>query len=346
MGSKNSIVDKIIFYILQRHHKVNYFIDVFTGGFAVSDYVLQHTNKKVLANDFNKYVIALLDKTLKGELPDKIYDWVSRETFMDVKNNPDNYEDWYVGYILTIWSFGNSQQAYMYGKDIEQDKKNIHNIIVFNKFADEFKNFKKIIPEKIQKLDYKRHKEKRNKVLNVLKNYFNEKTLIENLQRTERLDRVQLYNKDWKRDKRLDMVQNLAQLERVQNLERLDMVQNLAQLDRVQLYNKDWKDFLKETPHEVLKDSIIYCDPPYEDTAEYMIDGFNHDEFWQWFRETPYCVYVSSYKAPDDIEPLNFEYKNQLLSGGVGKVATENIYWNGKGDYIPTMEDLLFNIKE
>lgn len=77
-----------------------------------------------------------------------------------------------------------------------------------------------------------------------------------------------------------------------------------------------------------------------------MIDGFNHGDFWQWFRETHYCVYVSSYKAPDDIKPLNFEYKNQLLSGGGGKVATENIYWNGKGNYIPTMEDLLFNTEE
>lgn len=306
MGSKNSIVDDIIFYILQRHYDTKYFIDLFTGGFAVSHYVLENTNKIIYANDLNRYVIALLDKTLKGELPDKIYDWVSRETFNDVKDNPDNYENWYVGYVLTVWSFGNSQQSYMYGKDIEQDKKSVHNLIVFNKYDENTLQFKKEIPDSILNMDYKIQPEKRLYILNIIKKY-------------------------------LDKMQNLNQIER------LSGVQDLERLGRVQLFNKDWKDFIKETPHEILKDSIIYCDPPYEDTAEYMVDGFNHDEFWQWFRETPYCVYVSSYKAPDDIKPLNFEYKNQLLSGGVGKLVTENIYWNGKGNYIPTMEDLLFN---
>lgn len=306
MGSKNSIVDDIIFYILQRHYDTKYFIDLFTGGFAVSHYVLENTNKIIYANDLNKYVIALLDKTLKAELPDKIYDWVSRETFNDVKDNPDNYENWYVGYVLTVWSFGNSQQSYMYGKDIEQDKKSVHNLIVFNKYDENTLQFKKEIPDSILNMDYKIQPEKRLYILNIIKKY-------------------------------LDKMQNLNQIER------LSGVQDLERLGRVQLFNKDWKDFIKETPHEILKDSIIYCDPPYEDTAEYMVDGFNHDEFWQWFRETPYCVYVSSYKAPDDIKPLNFEYKNQLLSGGVGKLVTENIYWNGKGNYIPTMEDLLFN---
>lgn len=306
MGSKNSIVDDIIFYILQRHYDTKYFIDLFTGGFAVSHYVLENTNKIIYANDLNRYVIALLDKTLKAELPDKIYDWVSRETFNDVKDNPDNYENWYVGYVLTVWSFGNSQQSYMYGKDIEQDKKSVHNLIVFNKYDENTLQFKKEIPDSILNMDYKIQPEKRLYILNIIKKY-------------------------------LDKMQNLNQIER------LSGVQDLERLGRVQLFNKDWKDFIKETPHEILKDSIIYCDPPYEDTAEYMVDGFNHDEFWQWFRETPYCVYVSSYKAPDDIKPLNFEYKNQLLSGGVGKLVTENIYWNGKGNYIPTMEDLLFN---
>lgn len=306
MGSKNSIVDKIIFYILQRHYDTKYFIDLFTGGFAVSHYVLENTNKIIYANDLNRYVIALLDKTLKAELPDKIYDWVSRETFNDVKDNPDNYENWYVGYVLTVWSFGNSQQSYMYGKDIEQDKKSVHNLIVFNKYDENTLQFKKEIPDSILNMDYKIQPEKRLYILNIIKKY-------------------------------LDKMQNLNQIER------LSGVQDLERLGRVQLFNKDWKDFIKETPHEILKDSIIYCDPPYEDTAEYMVDGFNHDEFWQWFRETPYCVYVSSYKAPDDIKPLNFEYKNQLLSGGVGKLVTENIYWNGKGNYISTMEDLLFN---
>src|SRR5690554_4809114 len=125
MGSKSSIVDDIIFYILQRHYDNKYFIDVFCGGFAVSHYVLEKTNMKVLANDKNRYVVALIEQTLKG-LPDSVYDFITRETFFDVINNPDKYDDWYVGYVSTIWSFGNNQQGYMFGQDIEQEKKSMH----------------------------------------------------------------------------------------------------------------------------------------------------------------------------------------------------------------------------
>lgn len=63
-----------------------------------------------------------------------------------------------------------------------------------------------------------------------------------------------------------------------------------------------------------------------------------------YFRKTPYCVYVSSYNAPPDIKPVSFDLKNQTLAGGVGKKVVENIYWNGKGNPEPTMEDLLFNL--
>jgi hypothetical protein len=35
---------------------------------------------------------------------------VSRAKFEDVIKNPDKYEDWYVGYIQCVWSFGNNQK--------------------------------------------------------------------------------------------------------------------------------------------------------------------------------------------------------------------------------------------
>jgi hypothetical protein len=75
---------------------------------------------------------------------------------------------------------------------------------------------------------------------------------------------------------------------------------------------------------------------------------FSYDKFWEWFRNCPYPVYVSSYTAPDDIKPLNFERKAQLLDNGhkgdnkQKKLVMENIYWNGKGDAEPLGIDLLF----
>lgn len=53
---------------------------------------------------------------------------------------------------------------------------------------------------------------------------------------------------------------------------------------------------------DIPKNSIIYCDPPYEGTTKYK-DGFNHSEFWEWVRTKSlegHSVFVSEYIAPDD----------------------------------------------
>ena len=42
------------------------------------------------------------------------FNWVSRDTFNKVKDNPEKFEKWYVGYVLTIWSFGNRQGLYVW----------------------------------------------------------------------------------------------------------------------------------------------------------------------------------------------------------------------------------------
>ena len=53
---------------------------------------------------------------------------------------------------------------------------------------------------------------------------------------------------------------------------------------------------------DIPKNSIIYCDPPYEGATKYK-DGFNHSEFWEWVRTKSlegHSVFVSEYDAPDD----------------------------------------------
>ncbi len=48
--------------------------------------------------------------------------------------------------------------------------------------------------------------------------------------------------------------------------------------------------------------SLIYCDPPYENTTSYK-DIFNHIEFWQWCRDKTaegHTVFISEYNAPTD----------------------------------------------
>jgi DNA adenine methylase len=53
---------------------------------------------------------------------------------------------------------------------------------------------------------------------------------------------------------------------------------------------------------DIPQKSIIYCDPPYENTTKYK-DGFNHAEFWSWAREKSlegHSVFISEYSAPKD----------------------------------------------
>lgn len=49
------------------------------------------------------------------------------------------------------------------------------------------------------------------------------------------------------------------------------------------------------------KDSLIYCDPPYQNTSGYKTGDFNHEEFFEWCRsqkENGNVVFVSEYEAP------------------------------------------------
>lgn len=53
-----------------------------------------------------------------------------------------------------------------------------------------------------------------------------------------------------------------------------------------------------------IKNAVIYCDPPYQNTTKYSTKDFDYEEFWQWCREmsSDNIVLISEYNAPDDFE--------------------------------------------
>ena len=66
----------------------------------------------------------------------------------------------------------------------------------------------------------------------------------------------------------------------------------------VELYSTDYK--LLDIPDH----SLIYCDPPYANTAGYGFE-FNHEEFYSWCRDKVaegHYLFVSEYDMPDDFE--------------------------------------------
>ncbi len=66
--------------------------------------------------------------------------------------------------------------------------------------------------------------------------------------------------------------------------------------------------------------SIIYCDPPYQNTSNYRTGIFDHDRFWNWCSEMcnkGHKVFVSEYTAPPDWMCVwSKEVKSSLSANG------------------------------
>lgn len=77
------------------------------------------------------------------------------------------------------------------------------------------------------------------------------------------------------------------------------------------------------------ENGIVYCDPPYKGTAEYMVDGFDSEKFYDWCRNCPNIVLISEYDMPEDFFLLE---EWDLASQGGGnkntKTARERLYCN------------------
>lgn len=79
--------------------------------------------------------------------------------------------------------------------------------------------------------------------------------------------------------------------ESLQSLQSLQRLQRLQSLQRLQ---RDYRDVPIED------DAVIYCDPPYKDTAEYAHGEFDHEAFYDWCEAQTQPVYISEYSMPSD----------------------------------------------
>lgn len=82
---------------------------------------------------------------------------------------------------------------------------------------------------------------------------------------------------------------------------------------------------------EIPPNSLIYCDPPYEGTAEYKaVNKINHNDFWQWCRDMSkkgHNVFISEYNAPDDFECVwEKEIASSLTKDTGSKKAVEKLF--------------------
>lgn len=81
----------------------------------------------------------------------------------------------------------------------------------------------------------------------------------------------------------------------------------------------------------VPKKSLLYCDPPYQNTSGYKTNFFPHDNFFEWCRRMSYdeghTVFISEYNAPDDFKCVwQTEVTETLRSKGKANVKVEKLF--------------------
>ena len=102
MGSKNRISKELV-PIIQAYIKSDTigYLEPFVGGCNVIDKI-KHSNR--IGADIHKQLIALFNK-LQTDM-DKIPDIITNIEYNRVKENKDKYDDWYLGLVGFLGSFG------------------------------------------------------------------------------------------------------------------------------------------------------------------------------------------------------------------------------------------------
>ena len=292
-GSKTKVIEQIARYFPNADH----FYDLFGGGFSVSHYMIENRKKSFKQfhyNEIRKGLPELIQDAIAGKYNYDVFkpEWISREIFMSEKESNC--------YIKIIWSFGNNGENYLFGKDIEEQKRSMHMAVVF----DEFDQFM-IDTFKIDK--WPNHLDITGKRLYLIRILAVEKKRVD-LQRLERLQQLE----------------RLEQLEQLERLEQLQQLQQLQRLEQLHFTNLSYEQV------EIKPNSVIYCDIPYQGTADYG-NSFNHKMFFDWANAQNNPVFVSEYQIKDDRFYLLKEISHRSTFASCGNKnipVTERLYGN------------------
>ena len=88
---------------------------------------------------------------------------------------------------------------------------------------------------------------------------------------------------------------------------------------------------------EIMPNSLIYCDIPYNSQSSKGSYGCDydsfHNEFYNWASSNENCVVFSEYlgNVPSEFEIIWQKKKTNLMAGGGSKKSIEVLAWNKKG---------------
>ena len=105
-----------------------------------------------------------------------------------------------------------------------------------------------------------------------------------------------------------------------QELERLESLERLERLESLQSFNKSYHEI------EIKKDSVIYCDIPYEGTDGYLTE-FDFEKFYSWCEKQTEPLFISSYKMPSDRFVCVAMFKHRCTLNGYQNIeVTEKVF--------------------
>ena len=287
MGSKRKLSAKIVDKILSDNPNCKYVYDLFGGGGAISFEFLKR-GITTYYNELNTGVVELLKKIQNDGVTDEFYEWIDRDTFHKLKDEPI----WKGGLVATCWSFGNNKnKGYLFSKANEEIKKPLHNIIV-NKCPIAKEEFLKLSGITID-----------DSLL--IADTVNERRLV-----------VMRYVKS--EIGRLD----LEQLERLKQLQQLTQVQSLERVQSLEITNLSYEKVIIDTP---INETVIYLDPPYAGTAKYKCE-IDHDVLDKFIASSPYKIYMSGYDMDMPVV-AEFSHRSTLSATANNKVI-EKLFCN------------------
>lgn len=347
MGSKNKIAEWVVGHFPEK----KYFYDLFAGGCAVTHCAMLRSKFETFTiNDISKMTEFFTD-VISGKYADEKR-WISHEDFFRLKDNDE--------YVRICWSFGNQGNNYLYSKEIEPWKKALHHARVYGDFSlmEEFDirtdgtsiDIKKNAAEYKEKYirwylknvlktsaEYERlrsnlevkikdNSEKlRAYLLEGLRKAGKTKAEVDRFLGTNGMARHYFGRSQWTFPTREMYIKLQSLLYLPENYDEIyglqSLYESLQSLQSLQKFRGDYRSV------KIKPDSLIYCDIPYKNTAEYSDGGFDYESFYDWAEKQIEPVIISEYAMPAErFERIDFIEKRSLLYSGAKSIRTEGLF--------------------
>lgn len=357
-GSKNAIAD----WVIEHLPGSGTLVDLFCGGCAVTHAALLSGKwERIIANDLHGDAPQLFMDAIAGKYTTETEKrWISREDFFRLKDTD--------AYVRLCWSFGNDGNTYLYAKEIEPFKKRLHELVfadtvaermsAWRAFVAEFNRLNRdmdvlsgkarrlcaecgaapveradgsIDAENTRKSVFRAHsKEIREYMRAALRDSEKRASDVDRLLGTNGMAGHYFGESQWE----LPTEEAYEEMKTIipgltvpwatlnEKLNTLEILQRLQSLQSLQVSGLDYRDV------KIPGDAVVYCDIPYNCTADNYGVRFDRAAFLDWADIQTAPIIISEYCIDDDRFTMLAEVeKRQLMQGAKHqKKVTERLY--------------------